>query len=170
MGFAGLFNGNVRVNGTLFKSAGAFTIDHPLDPAHKYLQHSFVESPDMKDVYDGATTTNRKGFATVRLPAYFQALNRTFRYHLTIVGTRGWNARVVKEIAHNRFRIHRRAQGEGQLQVTGIGMTRMRTRTGSRSCRRSRSRSKAATCSRSCTGSQARRACSECPRASALGR
>ena len=82
-GFAGLFNGNVRVNGTLFKSAGAFTIDHPLDPAHKYLQHSFVESPDMKDVYDGVTTTNRKGFATVRLPAYFQALNRTFRYQLT---------------------------------------------------------------------------------------
>ncbi len=120
-GFAGFFNGNVRVNGTLSKSAGAFTIDHPLDPAHKYLQHSFVESPDMKDVYDGVTTTNGKGFATVRLPAYFQALNRTFRYQLTILGTRGWNARVVKEIAHNRFRIQTDApRVKVSWQVTGI--------------------------------------------------
>ena len=37
--------GNAEVNGTLSKTGGAFKIDHPLDPAGKYLYHSFVESP-----------------------------------------------------------------------------------------------------------------------------
>ena len=31
------------MKGTLRKSQGAFEIDHPLDPANKYLEHSFVE-------------------------------------------------------------------------------------------------------------------------------
>ena len=30
--------------------AGAFKIDHPLDPENKWLSHSFVESPDMMNV------------------------------------------------------------------------------------------------------------------------
>jgi hypothetical protein len=42
---AGVFNGNVFVYGTLSKGGGSFKIDHPLDPEHKYLSHSFVESP-----------------------------------------------------------------------------------------------------------------------------
>src|SRR5262245_12172715 len=37
--WAGLFYGNVLVNGTVYKSAGGFKIDHPLDPAHKFLNH-----------------------------------------------------------------------------------------------------------------------------------
>jgi hypothetical protein len=120
-GFAGAFVGNVAVTGTLTKGAGAFRIDHPLDPAHEYLQHSFVESPDMLDVYSGNATTNRRGFATVRLPAYFQALNRSFRYQLTIVGTRGWRARVVREIARNRFTIQTdEPRAKVSWQVTGI--------------------------------------------------
>jgi hypothetical protein len=120
-GFAGYFFGKVFVNGTLSKSAGGFKIDHPLDPAHAYLNHSFVESPDMKDVYDGVVTTDRRGFATVRLPHYFQALNRTFRYQLTILGTRGWNARVVREIAHNRFTIQSdQPRVKVSWQATGI--------------------------------------------------
>jgi hypothetical protein len=109
--WSGYFQGSVNVVGTLFKSSGAFRIDNPLDPAHSYLQHSFVESPDMKNVYDGTVSTNGKGFATVKLPAYFQALNKDFRYQLTIVGTRGWRARVVKEIANNRFTIQTTFRG-----------------------------------------------------------
>jgi len=66
--WSGYFHGSVNVVGALFKSSGAFRIDNPLDPAHEYLQHSFVESPDMKDVYDGVVSTNGKGFATVKLP------------------------------------------------------------------------------------------------------
>ncbi len=119
--FAGYFQGDVSVTGTLYKGGGAFRIDHPLDPAHEYLQHSFVESPDMMDIYNGTVTTNSRGFATVVMPRWFQALNRTFRYQLTIVGTRGWNARVVKEISHNRFTLQTdRPKVKVSWQVTGI--------------------------------------------------
>jgi hypothetical protein len=116
-----VIGGNLNVTGTVTKGGGAFRIDHPLNPAHSYLQHSFVESPDMKDVYDGMVVTDKRGFATVRMPKWFQALNRTFRYQLTIVGTRGWNARVVKPIAGNRFTIQSdRPQVKVSWQVTGI--------------------------------------------------
>ncbi|MCH9025016.1 MAG: hypothetical protein IH931_06745 [candidate division Zixibacteria bacterium] len=54
--YAGYFLGNVHVTGTLSKGAGSFIIDHPLDPANKYLVHSFVESPDMMNVYNGNVT------------------------------------------------------------------------------------------------------------------
>jgi hypothetical protein len=53
-GLAAHLDGNVRLTGILQKAGGSFKIDHPLDPANKYLHHSFVESPDMKNVYDGA--------------------------------------------------------------------------------------------------------------------
>jgi hypothetical protein len=117
---AGWFLGDVYVQGTLFKNSGAFRIDHPLD-ATKYLQHSFVESPDMMNVYNGNVRTDRRGFATVRLPRYFQALNRDFRYQLTVVGTRGWRARVVRKIAGNRFTIQTDApRALVSWQVTGV--------------------------------------------------
>jgi hypothetical protein len=124
-GLAGLFLGDVTVTGTLTKGAGAFRIDHPLDPAHRYLQHSFVESPDMKNVYDGVVRTDRRGFATVRLPHYFQALNRSFRYQLTIVGRSFAQAIVWKEIAANRFTIKsNRPRVKVSWQVTGIRQDR----------------------------------------------
>jgi hypothetical protein len=122
-GVAGLFVGDVNVTGTLTKGAGAFRIDHPLDPAHKYLQHSFVESPDMKNVYDGVVTTDRHGFGTVRLPSYFQALNRSFRYQLTTVGAKSWGATVGvwRELRGNRFTIRSsRPNVKVSWQVTGI--------------------------------------------------
>jgi hypothetical protein len=119
--YAGWFSGNVHISGTLSKTAGSFRIDHPLDPAHKLLQHSFVESPDMMNVYNGNVVTDGTGLATVKLPEYFEALNQDFRYQLTIVGTRGWNARVVKEIAHNRFTIQSdEPRVQVSWQVTGI--------------------------------------------------
>src|SRR6185312_9818077 len=62
-GFAGLFHGNVSVIGTLSKSAGSFKIDDPADPANKYLSHSFVESPDMMNVYNGITVLDDSGQA-----------------------------------------------------------------------------------------------------------
>ena len=59
--YAGYFVGNTHVSGTLSKSAGSFKIDHPLDPENKYLSHSFVESPDMKNIYDGSVTLDDDG-------------------------------------------------------------------------------------------------------------
>jgi hypothetical protein len=119
-GVAGLFAGNVAVTGTLTKGAGAFRIDHPLDPQHKYLQHSFVESPDMKNVYDGVVTTDRRGFATVKLPRYFQALNRDFRYQLTSLSGLQ-NVAVAQKIRGNRFVVQgEKPRSEISWQVTGI--------------------------------------------------
>ncbi len=56
---AGQFIGNVNVVGTLTKGAGSFKIDHPLDPENKYLSHSFVESPDMMNIYNGNVVLER---------------------------------------------------------------------------------------------------------------
>lgn len=85
-GHAGYFNGRVHIQGTLSKSGGSFKIDHPLDPANKYLFHSFVESPDMKNIYDGVVTLDDNGGATITMPDYFSALNAEFRYQLTCIG------------------------------------------------------------------------------------
>ncbi len=102
--YAGYFQGNCTVTGTLTKGAGAFRIDHPLDPANKYLQHSFVESPDMKNIYDGVITTDASGNATVTLSDWFGALNKDFRYQLTCIGQFA-QAIVSSEIANNQFSI-----------------------------------------------------------------
>jgi hypothetical protein len=119
-GLAGLFSGNVHVTGTLTKGAGAFRIDHPLDPKRKYLQHSFVESPDMKNVYDGVVTTDHRGYATVRLPRYFQALNRDFRYQLTSLSGLQ-NVAIARKIRGNRFLVQsEKPRSEISWQVTGI--------------------------------------------------
>src|SRR5208282_5891767 len=113
-------NDNVDVLGTLTKPAGSFKIDDPLDPANKYLSHSFVESPDMKDMYDGTVTTDARGLATVALPDYFEALNGDFRYQLTVIGQFA-QAIVAKEIGNGHFTIKtNRPRVKVSWQVTGI--------------------------------------------------
>jgi len=109
-----------QVGGTLTKAAGAFQIDHPLDPANKYLSHSFVESPEMLNVYDGTVTTDAEGLAVVCLPSYFQALNRDFRYQLTVIG-RFAQAIVAREIRDDCFVIRSDEPGVKVCwQVTGV--------------------------------------------------
>jgi hypothetical protein len=120
VGLAGEFLGDVEVSGNLSKGGGSFKIDHPLDPENKYLYHSFVESPDMKNIYDGNITTDQNGDATVELPAWFEALNKDFRYQLTVIGTFA-QAIVADEIKDNRFRVKTSAANvKVSWQVTGI--------------------------------------------------
>ena len=97
--------GNLQVDGTLNKPGGMFQIDHPLNPARKYLSHSFVESPDMKNIYDGTLTLDANGEAFVELPNWFEALNSDFRYQLTPIGAPGPNLYIAEEIINNRFKI-----------------------------------------------------------------
>ena len=119
-GNAGGFNGDVDVVGYISKSGGSFKIDHPLDPANKYLYHSFVESPDMKNIYDGTVVTDGSGTATVSMPAWFEALNTDFRYQLTVIGQFA-QAIVASEIANGSFTIKTSKQGvKVSWQVTGI--------------------------------------------------
>jgi hypothetical protein len=112
--------GNLTITGSISKSGGSFRIDHPLDPAGKYLSHSFVESPDMLNIYNGTIILDVNGEAEVRLPNYFEALNRDFRYQLTPVG--GYApVYIAQEVKGNVFRI---AGGKAGLkiswEITGI--------------------------------------------------
>jgi hypothetical protein len=119
---AGDFYGNVAVHGQLqlFKPGQAFKIDHPLDPANKYLSHSFVQSPDMKNVYDGVVVIDAEGKAVVQLPDWFEALNENFCYQLTSIGTAGPNLYIAEEINNNCFTIAGGVQGmKVSWQVTG---------------------------------------------------
>jgi hypothetical protein len=119
-GWAGLFDGDVNVTGFLIKGGGAFRIDHPLDPENKYLSHSFVESPDMKNIYDGVAVLNGAGEAIVTLPDWFEALNEEFRYQLTPMGA-AFVPYVAEEIAGNQFKIGGGIPGRKvSWQVTGI--------------------------------------------------
>jgi hypothetical protein len=118
---AGHFSGNVSVIGTLSKGGGSFKIDHPLDPANKYLYHSFVESPDMKNIYDGVAVLDESGEAWVELPAWFDPLNRDFRYQLTPIGAPGRDLYIAQEIRDNRFKIAGGTPGlKVSWMVTGI--------------------------------------------------
>jgi hypothetical protein len=112
--------GNLNVVGKLTKGSGTFAIDHPLDPTNKYLYHSFVESPDMMNVYNGNVMTDQHGLAVVTLPTYFEALNKDFRYQLTPMGSFA-QATVGKEVHNNQFTIRTNKPGvKVSWQVTGI--------------------------------------------------
>jgi hypothetical protein len=112
---AGYFDGNVNISGNLSKAGGGFTIDHPRDPANKYLNHSFVESSQMINFYDGIVTVDEDGTAWVDLPEWLDALNADFRYQLTPVGGSAPNLHVAEEIYENhRFKI---AGGKARTKV-----------------------------------------------------
>lgn len=105
--YAGYFYGDVYVDGSLSKNAGSFKIDHPLDPANKYLYHSFVESPEMRNVYYGQATTEN-GSVTITLPEWWTALNGSdkseYTYNLTPIGN--WSRLYIKEeIENNQFTV-----------------------------------------------------------------
>ena len=75
----------------------------------------------MLDIYNGVVTTDAQGFATVTLPDWFQALNRDFRYQLTVVGKEWAQARIEEEISHNQFVIRTdKPNVKVSWQVTGI--------------------------------------------------
>lgn len=104
-GLYGVFsNGNLSASGTK-----SFRIDHPSDPENKYLLHYCAEAPEPLNVYSGTITTDAKGEAWVQLPAYFGAINKDFRYTLTVVDDSDSEtfvqAKVAREIRDNRFKI-----------------------------------------------------------------
>jgi hypothetical protein len=112
--------GDATVSGTISKGGGSFKIDHPLDPYNKYLYHSFVESPDMMNVYNGNITTNAQGEAVVEMPDWFEALNKEFRYQLTVIGAFA-QAIIKEELKGNKFSILTdKPEVRVSWQITGI--------------------------------------------------
>jgi hypothetical protein len=104
--------------GTLSKASGTFTIDHPLDPYGKILNHYFVEGPEMRNLYDGEAVLDASGRTVVTLPDYFSTLNRNPRVQLTGVGTRE-AVYVAEDVSGNRFAIGGPAGVKVYWQVTG---------------------------------------------------
>lgn len=91
---------SVYANGD-FGAAGtkAFAIDHPLDPANKYLKHYSIESNEVLNVYRGTISFDANGEAIVTLPSYFDAVNTNFSYQLTPIG--GFAPLFIKEKIQN---------------------------------------------------------------------
>lgn len=80
----------------------SFRIDHPQDPENRYLLHYSSESPEPINFYSGNVVTDARGYATVTLPSWFEAINRDFRYQLTVIGDFA-QAIIAEEIKGNRF-------------------------------------------------------------------
>jgi len=65
-------------------------------------------------------TTNRDGVARVRLPAYFEALNRDFRYQLTVTAPLPEADQAARAIGRDRFQAFVDQVGR---QIAGGGRT-----------------------------------------------
>lgn len=73
--------GNLTVSGTK-----NFRIDHPQDPANKYLNHFSIESDEVLNIYRGTVAFDAAGNAVVQLPEWFDAVNKNASYQLTPIG------------------------------------------------------------------------------------
>jgi hypothetical protein len=74
----------------------------------------------MMNIYNGNIVTDENGEAIVTLPDYFEALNKDFRYQLTVVGQFA-QAIVAEEVTKNRFTIRTSAPGvKVSWQVMGV--------------------------------------------------
>jgi hypothetical protein len=112
---------NLTCDGTITGASKNFKIDHPQDPANKYLVHTSVESSEMMNIYTGNVVLNANGAATVQLPSWFQAENADFRYLLAAVGGPAPNLFVAEEVANNQFKIAGGNSGQKvSWQVTGV--------------------------------------------------
>lgn len=119
--YAGYFDGKVYVSTDLFVVGNKhFIIDHPLDPLNKYLLHTSVESNERMNIYNGNVVTDGNGKATVTLPDWFEALNKDFRYQLTVIGQFA-QAIISTKVASNRFVIKTdKPNIEVSWQITGV--------------------------------------------------
>jgi hypothetical protein len=80
-----------------------------------------VESTDRLNIYNGYITLDYKGEGWVKLPVWFEPLNKEFQYQLTPIGKPAPNLHIAQEISENRFKI---AGGNANMkiswQVTGV--------------------------------------------------
>ena len=74
----------------------------------------------MLNIYSGNATTDENGDAVVTLPDWFEAVNRDFRYQLTVLGTFA-QAIVGDEVKNHVFKIKTNAPNvKVSWQVSGI--------------------------------------------------
>lgn len=111
----GLTNaGNFSVTGSITGASKNFKIDHPSDPANKYLVHACIESNENINIYRGNVTLESDGTATIVMPSWMQDLNENFSYQLTGIGAPAL-LYVSQELTNNEFKI---AGGQGGMKVS----------------------------------------------------
>ena len=115
-------NTGLYVGGTLSKSAGSFTIEHPLKPETHFLQHSFVESPDMLNVYRGNGEIVN-GECLIEMPDWFSPLNGEiqddYSYQLTSIGKQNY-LWVKKEMKKGKVVFAGEKDGKFSYLITAI--------------------------------------------------
>jgi trimeric autotransporter adhesin len=72
----------LNVTGAITACTKDFKIDHPLDPANKYLLQASVKSSEMLHIYSGNVPLDQNGRAVVRLHGWFQAVAIEYPLHL----------------------------------------------------------------------------------------
>jgi hypothetical protein len=113
--YAGYFNGNVHVTGTISTwGTKPFLIDHPLDPYNKTLRHIAVESPEELCLYRGKVALDGSGNATVTMPEYFAALTTEegATVCLTPIGRKPFLTSYEWNKKYTAFSVHGEAGGQ----------------------------------------------------------
>ncbi|MBT8273233.1 MAG: hypothetical protein KJO77_05465 [Bacteroidia bacterium] len=80
-----------------------FNIDHPLDPANKFLKHASIESNEILNLYRGTATFDGNGQAKVQLPNYYDAVNKNPSYQLTAIGASMPDLFIEREVENGIF-------------------------------------------------------------------
>lgn len=74
----------------------------------------------MMNIYNGNVVTDGSGYASINLPDWFEALNKDFRYQLTVIGDFA-QAIIAQEVQGNQFAIRTdKPNIKVSWQVTGI--------------------------------------------------
>lgn len=97
-GFGVFSNGATGASG-----AKSFVIDHPNDPANKFLVHYAIESPEPYLIYRGTVVLDGTGSAVVELPHYFDDINTDPQYQLTPIGAPAPMLHIASEVSDNEF-------------------------------------------------------------------
>jgi trimeric autotransporter adhesin len=115
-------SGNVSITGNLNATGSKnFRIDHPLDPANKYLFHAAIESSEVLNLYSGNVALDASGEALVQLPDWFEVINKDFRYQLTPIGAPGRDLYIAEEVSAGHFKIAGgKPGGKVSWQVSGV--------------------------------------------------
>jgi hypothetical protein len=115
-------SGNVSITGNLNATGSKnFRIDHPLDPANKYLFHAAIESSEVLNLYSGNVALDASGEAMVQLPDWFEVINKDFRYQLTPIGAPGRDLYIAEEVSAGHFKIAGgKPGGKVSWQLSGV--------------------------------------------------
>ena len=107
-------------------TASGPSLDAQVDPRFgRCAYFVFVESDDMKNIYDGVVTLDPAGEAIIEMASWFASLNRDFRYQLTPIGAPDPTLHVALEfgqapMAANQFKIAGAPGLKVSWMVTGI--------------------------------------------------